>query len=307
MASSNLPRERGAYRAVEHAADAAVEQPMVGRLMRLGYIVRGIVYLLPGVLALKLALGAGDGGRAAMTPTGAVEMIAQHPLGRLLMIPIAVGLAGYSLWGVVRAVLDPLHRGHSPKGIGTRLGYALSGLAFAGLFAAAIRFLAGAVNHIPKDRDWTVALLAHPAGRWLVAILGLCWILGAGIGQIVIGWTGSFEKDLETHRMSPGERWWSVRLGRVGIVARGLVFAIVGALMVSAAWHFDSRGSHGIDGALLEVLHQPSGRALLAFAASGLITFAIFSMMCARWMRLPSSGPSHTGSRNRMASHPSSA
>lgn len=291
---------------LEHAAEDAAEQPMVGRLMRLGYIVRGIIYFLPGLLGLKLALGAGHGGGAAMTPTGALEMIAQHPLGRLLMIPIAVGLAGYSLWGVVRAVLDPLHRGNSPKGIGMRLGFALSGLAFAGLFAAAIRFLAGSMAHIPKDRDWTAGLLAHPGGRWLVGILGLCWIVGAGIGQIVIGWTGSFEKDLETDRMSPGERWWSVRLGRVGIVARGLVFAIVGALLVAAAWRFNSRGSQGIDGALLELLNQPSGRALLAFAASGLITFGIFSMMCARWMRLPSSGPSHTGSTSRIPSHSSS-
>jgi hypothetical protein len=287
--------ERGAHAAADavgHAADAAAGHPLTGLLMRLGYIVRGIIYLLPGVLALRMALGThGGGGGGAITPNGAVEMIAQQPLGRFLLIPIAAGLAGYSLWGVIRAVLDPLNRGHSPKGIGTRLGYALSALAFAGLFAATLRFIAGSMAHIPEDRDWTAELFAHPAGRWLVGIIGLCWIAGAGISQIVIGWTGSFEKDLKKERMTSTEHWLAVRLGRVGITVRGVVFTVIGMLIVAAALHLNPQDSRGMDGALLELLHQPFGRALLAFVALGLITFGTFSVMCARWMRLPSSRP----------------
>jgi hypothetical protein len=279
----------GAARAAGRAADAAAEHPLTGHLMRFGYIVRGLIYLLPGALALQLALGThGEGG--AITPTGALAMIGDQPLGRLLLIPVAAGLAGYSLWGVVRAILDPLRRGNSAKGIGKRLGYALSALAFAGLFAATLRFIVGSMSHIPEDRDWTAELLAHPAGAWIIGIIGLCWIAGAGIGEIVLGWTGNFEKDLRKERMTSTERWWAVRLGRVGITARAVVFTIIGILIVAAALHINPQESSGMDAALLELSNQPFGRVLLASVALGLITFGTFSIMCARWMRLPGSG-----------------
>lgn len=280
------PMAAGAH-AVGQAADAAAEHPVTGHLMRLGYIVRGIIYFLPGVLALRLALGA-QGGGAAITPGGALEVIAQQPLGRFLLIPIAVGLAGYSLWGLVRAGLDPLDRGNSAKGIVTRLGYLLSAIAYAGLFAATFSFIAGSMSHVSTDRDWTADLLAQPAGRWMVGVIGLCWIAGAGITQIVIGWRGSFEKDLRHERMSPGERWWATHLGRVGVTSRGVVFTIVGMLIVAAALYLDPQRSSGMDGALLELSKQPYGRLLLSVVALGLMVFGLFSVMCARWMRLPS-------------------
>ncbi len=293
--------------AVGHAADAASEHPVAGYLMRLGFIVRGIIYFLPGILALRLALDApgGGGSGSAITPTGALEMIAQQPLGRFLLIPIAVGLAGYAVWGLVRAVLDPLNRGNSVKGIGARIGYLLSAVAYAGLFVATYNFISGTMAHIPADRDWTAELLAKPSGRWMVGIIGLCWIAGAGITQIVIGWKASFEKDLRQERMSSTERRWAVRLGRVGHVARGVVFTIVGMLVVTAALTIGSQQSRGMDGALLELLKQPYGRILLAAVALGLMVFAAYSMMCARWMRLPSKGPRQHEHFSRSPSSPS--
>ena len=86
--------------------------------------------------------------------------------------------------------------------------------------------------------------------------------------------------------MSRSERRWANRLGRIGIVARGAVFAVIGALMVAAALHAGARGSADLSGALVAILRQPFGRALLAAAAAGLIAFGAFSVMCARWMRI---------------------
>lgn len=291
-------------RAMGHAADVVSEHPVAGHLIRLGYIVRGIIYFLPGVLALRMAFVAPDGGGGAIAPSGALELIAQQPLGRLLMIPIAVGLAGYSMWGVVRALLDPLHRGNSIKGIGARLGYLSSAAAYAGFLVATCNFIFGALSHIPAGRDWTAELLARPSGRWMVGLFGLGWIAGAGIAQIVIGWSGSFEKDLRRESMSSSEFWWAVRLGRVGHVARGGVFTIIGILILAAALYAGPQQSHGMDGALLALLKQPYGRILLVFVAMGLIAFAAYSGMCARWMRLPSREP--LGNEQPYRPHPSS-
>ena len=250
--------------------------------------------MIPGVLALELAFGAHG---AAITQTGAIEMIGQQPLGRILLLVVAIGLAGYALWGVIRAVLDPLRKGHSPRGLANRFGFAMSALAYAGLLAATLGYLL-ALPHTAGHQDWSVGLLARPFGAWLVGIIGLCWIAGSGIGEIVRGWRGGFKKDLAFERMSTVERRLAVPLGRFGTVARGVVFTIVGILLVTAALHASPHRQGGMDGALLELARQPFGRALLCAAALGLIAFGAYSVMCARWMRMRADPDSHR-------SHPS--
>jgi len=258
-------------------------------LIRLGYVIRGIIYLLPGVLALRVALGpAGHG----ISPTTPIELIGREPFGRMLLLGVGVGLAGYAAWGVIRAVFDPLRKGRSPSGLALRGGYAISALAYMGLLAATFQVVTGPQSHGGRPINWISALLAKPFGEWMVGIIGVCWIIGAGFGQILSGWRGSFMADLATERMGRSERRWANRLGRVGVIARGAVFTVIGALMVNAALHAGTRGSADLRGALVAILHQPFGRALLSAAAVGLIAFGAFSVMCARWMRIRTTSPS---------------
>jgi hypothetical protein len=281
--------------AVSHAvhrtgqvASIASGNPWIGGFARFGLIVRGIIYAVPGALALREALGTHGG---AMTQSGAIEMIGHQTYGRLLLVAVAVGLAGYALWGVIRAVFDPLRKGHSPLGLVKRFGFVTSAVAYSGLLVATLRYLTGGLPQIARPYDLTAGLLAKPFGAWLLGILGLCWIAGAGIAEIVRGWRGSFEKDLDLARRGSGERRWAMRLGRFGIVARGVVFTIIGMLMVGAALHANSGHADGMDGALLALAHQPFGRMLLAAAGLGLIAFGLFSAMCARWIRMRVAGP----------------
>jgi hypothetical protein len=240
--------------------------------------------LIPGVLALRLAI---DQTGAAITQTGAIAMVGHQPFGRVLLLAVALGLAGYAMWGVIRVVLDPQHRGHSPAGIIKRLGYLSSALAYMVLFIATVRLLVAPPGLAPHSQDWTIGFLAKPFGAWLVVIVGLFWIFGAGVAEIVRGWRGRFEKDLRFERMGHRERWLAIRLGRFGTVARGAVFTIIGILMVAVVALPAGRDpDSGLDGALLTLLRQPYGRILLAFAALGLIAFGVFSVLCARWMRM---------------------
>ena len=272
-----------AVRPTTRVATVSAVNAGLAPIVRLGYIVRGILYALSGMLALRVALGRPS---EDITPATSIELIGHEPFGRVMLIVIAVGLAGYALWGVIRAVFDPLHKGHSSSGIAQRIGYAISAMAYLGLLAATYQYAVGPLSHMAGARDWTSAILAKPLGEWLVAILGVGWILGAGLAQIVSGWRGSFLADLALERMSPSDRLWANRLGRLGIVARGAVFTVVGALMVAAAMHAGPHGKADMGGALIEIMRQPFGRALLGAAAIGLIAFGAFSVMCARWMRI---------------------
>ena len=268
---------------IEHVARAVAATSWLERFLRFGYIVRGVIYMIPGVLALRLAFGVH--GRA-ITQTGAIEVIGRQPLGRVLLFVVAFGLAGYALWGVLRSVFDRLDKGHSPGALAKRFGFAMSALAYAGLLAATLRLLAVAGTQPSGQQDWSAQLLAAPFGALLVGVIGVCWIVGSGILEVARGWRGSFERDLESEHMSAAERRVAHSLGRFGTVARGAVFTVVGILLVAAALHLTPDHPGGLDGALIEISRQPYGRVLLAAAALGLIAFGAFSVMCARWMRM---------------------
>src|SRR5207247_1947820 len=111
----------------KYKAQEAVHNPWVDRLARLGYIVRGVLYAVIGILAVQVAIGAGG---ATTDKTGAIATIGAQPIGKVLLIAVLIGLVGYSLWGFIRAIFDPLKRGKDAKGIAQRIGYVVSGLSY---------------------------------------------------------------------------------------------------------------------------------------------------------------------------------
>ena len=268
-------------RGVEAEAGTAL-QTAAETAARVGYVVRGVIYLLPGVFALRLAMAKHG---EAMTPTGAIQMIAHQPSGQLLLLAVAIGLTGYILWCMVRAVCDPFGRGRSAKGLMKRAGNAASGIAYTALLLATVRLLRGS-EAAPDQGDWTARLLHAPAGAWLVGGIGVWWIIGPGVLQMVSGWRATFLEEFDNARLGPSERRWARRIGRVGFVARGFVFAIVGFLFVTAAIHRSARDTGGIDDAMLALWRHRDGPKVLAITASGLILFGVFSILCARWERV---------------------
>src|SRR6266581_6029540 len=105
----------------------AATSPWMIRLARLGYTVKGIVYVVIGWLAGMLAIG--HGGKAT-DQSGAIQTINSLPLGKFLLIVVAIGLLGYALWSFIQTVFDPDREGHDAKGIGARLGVAFVGGAY---------------------------------------------------------------------------------------------------------------------------------------------------------------------------------
>jgi hypothetical protein len=255
--------------------------PWIEPPVRFGAFVRGLLYLLAGMFALRLAL---DSGGAAMAPAGAIALIGDQEFGRILLVLVAAGLLGYATWGFFRAVFDPHGRGTRPLGMFQRAGYAVSAVGHGGLLVLTLGLLSGAgARH---SSNWIGSLLAHPLGPWLLGLVGVCWIFGAGLMQILAGARGSMERDLRTERMSKRTRSFVLALGRVGAVARGLLFTLVGGFMIQAAMQRDPERCEGIEAAWLALLHEPYGRWLLGAVSLGIVAFGLYSMLCARWMRV---------------------
>jgi Domain of Unknown Function (DUF1206) len=150
-------------------------------------------------------------------PAGALKVIAQQPYGKVLLVAMVVGLAGYSLWGFVRAFLDPLRKGSDAKGLLQRAAYLISGISYGALIIPGVQLLMSRPGgqHTGNPRGLTVQLMSKPFSIGLVALFGLFWIVAAA-GQLVTAYQATFTRDLRTRKMSATERQWARRVGRAG-------------------------------------------------------------------------------------------
>ena len=248
-------------------------------LSRGGFVARGFVYAIVGILAFRLALGAGG---KLVDQEGAFHAVAHQPLGSLLLTLLAIGLAAYALWRLVRAAI-----GHGPEGVdsGTDRVVALaSGLVYAGLCVVALRVLIGSAGTTSPAKA-TGGVLGWPAGTWLVGIAGLVFV-GIALFQGYRGVTKDFLDDAKTETMGPTTKAWIGWIGLVGYLARMVVFGLVGVFLIRAALDFNPTDAVGLDGALAKVLRQPYGAVLLGVVAAGLVAFAIYSWTDARYRRI---------------------
>lgn len=211
-------------------------------------------------------------------------------MGKALLVLVAVGLVGYSLWGFVRAFLDPLGRGTDAKGLVERGGYLVSALVYASLLFPTVRLLIGAGaddsgGSGQAEKYTTAWLLAQPLGPWLLGIGGVVATIG-GLGQFYQAYSAGFKKDFKQREMSKDELTSAERIGRFGHAARGVVFTMIGFFIVRAAMTADANQVQGLDGTLQTLAQQPYGPWLLGIVALGLVSFGAYSMMSARWIEI---------------------
>lgn len=268
-----------AKRAVSEAS------PWIERLGRFGYAAKGIVYVLIGWFAALAAAGEGGG---LTDKRGVLRWVEDAPYGLVLLIALAVGLAGYALWRFVEAIRDTEGKGSDAKGLAVRATYFVIGLIYVALAYSAVQIAMNARGSGSSDdaqRSWTAWLLEQPFGPWLVALVGAA-VVGVGIYQFYKAYAAKFREQLNRHEMSPSEEQWTTRAGRFGLGARGVVFGIIGGFLIMAAMKSDPNQTRGLGGALGVLAEQPYGQWLLGVTAAGLIAYGIFSIMLARYRRM---------------------
>ncbi|MGZ4400541.1 MAG: DUF1206 domain-containing protein [Gaiellaceae bacterium] len=250
-------------------------------LARAGFVARGLIYAIIGVLAVKLAVGAGG---TTTNQQGALRTIAEQPFGKLLLILVAIGLGGYALWRLIRALL-----GHGPEDSDSTLDRVAalgSGIVYAGLCAVAVEILLGAGgNNSGSAQKTTAGVFGWPAGTWLVGIAGAV-LIGIGLYQGYRGLSKDFLKDSKTEQMSARVRRWIEWIGTFGHLARMVVFGLVGVFLIKAAVDFNPNKAVGLDGALAKLAHQSYGPFLLGLVAAGLVAFGLYSLSDARYRRI---------------------
>lgn len=266
----------GTTEVVDVAAEAANSRPM-GWLARVGLTARGLVYLVMGWLAILLATGS----RAHVDQRGVLAEILDRPGGTPLVWLMAIGFAAYAAWRFSEAAFGVTGE---PPGAGPRLKSLARGIAYSVLAFSALSLLNGARGTQSGQQGHLAGtVMQHTGGRLLVGAVGLAVIV-VGLLMVREGWSKKF---LRYFGALPARTVrWVVQLGRIGTVARGIVFAVTGFLVLVAAWSANPAKAGGIDEAFRTLLQQPYGVALVALLGAGLMVFGVYGLAEAAWRRV---------------------
>jgi hypothetical protein len=269
---------------VQRGVARGARSPWLERLARAGYAAKGMVYVLFGGLAALAALRSPGG--STNDRSGVMKEIAHQPYGWALLGLLAVGLVGYAVWNVVRAIVDFDQRGSDLKGRAIRAGYAAVAVSYVLGALTAVRLLINARQEVDGAvQTWTARLLGQPFGIWL--LLGAAGIIGAiAVGQLYRAWSANFAEYLHITPADGVNQAWVVRLGRVGYAARGIVFGLIALFLALAGLRHSPEQAKGMDDVLADLAAKPYGQIMLGLVAAGLFAYGIFAFVQARYRRI---------------------
>ena len=254
-------------------------------LARAGFLVKGVLYMVIGVLALQVAARAG--GRVTGT-RGALITVLGQPFGRTLLLVAAIGLFGYAAWRVLQGLFDPDRLGHDWRGVGTRVSFVARGVVHAALGWQAFRLYRGlSAPSGTSEREVATEALQWPLGDWLVVLAGL-GLIAFAVQQVYAAITSRLERNLDVEQMRREAGAWAVDLSRFGVAARAVVFALLGWAIVVAGWSRDTSEVGTTTSSLRTLAEQPGalGRWLLGVTAAGFVAYGFYEVIHARYLHI---------------------
>jgi hypothetical protein len=263
--------ERGA--AAESILELLANGPLAW-MVRVGYVARGIVFVIIGSFAL---LAAGGLGANPQGTRDALALLFQQPFGGYFLWILAAGLLCFAGWRFLQAVLDVEGYGNGLPALLRRAVLAGSGVFYVALAAATVRITVQQ-RQMTEDqaaREWAAWVMAHPLGRGLIALIALGFA-GFAIGLVIKAVGAPLRHRRYLPRTTPA---WRDALGSYGTMTRAFVFLMIGGYLAVAAYDSNSREAVSLAGVLRAMQSQAYGGTLLAIAALGLLAFGFFEIV----------------------------
>lgn len=260
----------------------------IAKIRSLGFFTKGLVYLLVGVLTFMAAF---NWGGSISSSSNVVRFLMDLPMGQVLVGTTSIGLLAYSLWRFYEIILVQKDTNEEKiKGGFKMIRYLYSGIFYLTIAYSFAKPLinawrgAGNLREEEQNGDERAALweiLNHDWGKvllWSLAIL----IAGQALQQFYISYKGGFMKKIDNYPQVKYEYDFIRKVGRLGYIARGVVFGILSFFVVRVILSHNANAYKGTQGALEYLLSFSYGTFLLAIVALGLAGYGIFHIMVAR-------------------------
>lgn len=247
--------------------------------VQIGLVSYGVVHLLIAWLALQLAWTAQS---ESASSSGALRALAGGTLGAVLLWVVAIGLVALVIWQLGEAIWGYQYE-EGKKRLAKRAASAGRAVVYGALALSAYRFASGQASGGSSADSMTASLMKQTGGQLLVGLVGLA-IVGLGVALVIRGAKASFTHHLLPQATSGNGGDAVVKLGQAGYIAKGVSFAIIGGLVLWAAWTHDAQKAGGLDVALQSLLDESYGAWLVSAIAIG---FGCFGVYCFAWARYP--------------------
>jgi Domain of Unknown Function (DUF1206) len=251
-------------------------------LTKVGFIGYGLLHLALAWLAVQIAVSHST---THADQVGAFQLLQKQPTGRVLLVIIAVGLGAMALWQLVLAATGH-HEYTGKRRAFERIASLSRVVVYVFLLWTDVKVINGTAKpSSASQQKATVGVLAHSWGPALVGFAGVL-VFAIGVGMVVYGFKKAFASKLALRSARPATRKSVLNLGRVGYVAKGIAFAIVGALLFDAAVSDSASRSKGLDGALRTLAGEPFGAFLLIVVAIGFAAFGIYCFAQSKYRKI---------------------
>jgi hypothetical protein len=244
-------------------------------LAKFGYAARGVVFLLVAALALFSSFG---GGRPESK--SAISSLLDQPFGKVWVGIIGIGLFCFVAWRLAQALADSDGHGSDAKGMVIRASLLGSAVTYVGLgiYAIGLSVFSGGGGGGSGEKGVATWIMSQPFGSYLAIIAGIGLFAG-GVVTMIKGLTRKFEKYISI----PSNASWLTYVCVYGLVARGVVFAVVGILFAYAGFKVDPDQAGGMADAMDWLSELPGGATIFIVIAAGLAAFGIYNLVAARY------------------------
>jgi hypothetical protein len=258
-------------------------------MARVGYVTKGLVFLLVGGLAITAAAGLGG---MATDASGALATVARGPAGRATLGLVAVGLIAHACFRAGLAFVgEPYVKRGRVWRVVRRITNAFATLIYVGLATSAGALALGLGRHVQLDKDaetrhFSARILTAPFGRPLLIGVALGILIGAVVQLVRAFGPNHVREQLRVEEMTRWQQRMVMAAARIAFAARGIMLGAGGYFIARAALDRTPREARGPAGALHSVWELPLGSLWLAAVAAGLIAFGAYGLFQARWRRL---------------------
>jgi hypothetical protein len=245
-----------------------------------GLISKGVVYVIFGAITFMAAFEIGGKSDEEANRKGVFSFVREAPAGKYILGALTLGLLCYSCWRMIEAFRKQKAKENNKA---KRVRYFFSSLTYASVAFTAVKIMVKGMQHSSDQKqELSSRVLQQPFGQWLLAA-GALILTGTGLYQM---WYGLSEK-YKKHAGSVSNQKINGKLllisGKLGYVARGIVWLLLSYLMMKAAFHSNAGEAGDTGKAFTLVENNSMGSYFLAAIGMGLILYGIFTLIRARY------------------------